>query len=118
MNEREYNMGNATNDTCTWLSQNPVYQQWFKKQHGLLWIKGHPGVGKSTLMKHIIRHEQKKDTSIIIASYFFHARGAPIQHNISGLFRSLLHQIMKRIPDLRRKITSIFHEKRQTQRSR
>lgn len=110
-------MGNAIKDTCIWLSQDPVYQQWFNQQHGLLWIKGHPGVGKSTLMKHIIRHEQK-DASIIIASFFFHARGAPIQHDISGLFRSLLHQIMKRIPDFCSKITSIFHEKRQTQGNR
>lgn len=117
MNEREHDMGNAIADTCIWLSQDPVYQQWFNQQHGLLWIKGHPGVGKSTVMKHIIRHEQK-DTSIIIVSFFFHARGVSIQHSISGLFRSLLHQIMKQIPDLCSKITSIFSKKCQTQGTR
>ena len=110
MYEREHDVTNATNDTCTWLFQHPVYLEWCNQQHGLLWIKGHPGVGKSTLMKHIIR-TARKDKSAISASYFFHGRGSLNQQNISGLFRSLLHQIMTQNPDLCNKITFIFNKK-------
>ena len=114
MYDREHDVVNAINDTCVWLPQDPVYLQWFHQQHGLLWIKGHPGVGKSTLMKHVT-HDARKDKTAIFASFFFHGRGSPIQHNPAGLFRSLLHQIMMRIPHLCDQITSTFIRKRQTQ---
>jgi ankyrin repeat protein len=113
MYEREHDVLNATNDTCTWLSRNSTYLQWLNQQPGLLWIKGHPGVGKSTLMKPIIR-DAEKDENIIVVSFFFHARGTSLQHNISGLYRCLLHTIMKRIPDLCNKIASVFTTKCQT----
>ncbi|KAK3339419.1 ankyrin repeat-containing domain protein [Neurospora tetraspora] len=36
---------------------------------------GHPGTGKSTLMKHIWRHCQRALQGRTVATYFFHARG-------------------------------------------
>ena len=113
MYEREHDVINAINDTCNWLFEDPVYLQWLGQQHGILWIKGHPGVGKSTLMKHTIRNV-RKDKTIVFASYFFHGRGASIQHNKLGLFRSLLHQIMMQVPDICNKVTYIFDRKCQT----
>lgn len=113
MYEREHDVAKATSDTCTWLFKDLVYLQWLNQQNGLLWIKGHPGVGKSTLMKHITRN-LRKDKSTVFASHFFHGRGTSIQHNISGLFRSLLHQIMIQIPELCHKVTFAFNRKCQT----
>lgn len=113
MDEREHDVITAINDTCNWLLEDPVYLQWYVQQHGILWIKGHPGVGKSTLMKHTIRNV-RKDKTAVFASYFFHGRGASIQHNNLGLFRSLLHQIMMQIPDICNKITHNFDRKCQT----
>lgn len=104
-------MVNAFDNTCVWLCQTPEYLQWSDQQSGSFWIKGHPGVGKSMLMKHISRHAMG-DKRIIVASYFFHARGVTVQHSILGMFRSLLHQLMAQIPDLCSKITCIFHAKR------
>jgi hypothetical protein len=51
---RENTIKRALETTCGWLLTSPKYQQWlnstsFSNQHGLLWIKGKPGVGKSTL---------------------------------------------------------------------
>jgi GTP1/Obg family GTP-binding protein len=42
--------------TCKWLLSKSEYQDWrdinkISEHHGLLWIKGKPGVGKSTIMK-------------------------------------------------------------------
>jgi ankyrin repeat protein/GTPase SAR1 family protein len=113
MYEREHDVLNAINDTCTWLSRNATYLQWLNQRPGLLWIKGHPGVGKSTLMKHIIRDAEREE-NIIVVFFFFHARGTSFQQNISGLYRCLLHKIMKRISDLCNKIASVFITKCQT----
>lgn len=114
MEEREYDVANATKNTCTWLSKDPVYMKWLSQKHGLLWIKGHPGVGKSTLMKHAFKAMIKEENTIVI-SFFFHARGTSLQHSILGLFRSLLHQLFKRIPNMLRKITDLYLRKCETQ---
>lgn len=44
MKEREYDVADPTKNTCIWLAKDPVYMAWLKQRHGLLWIKGHPGV--------------------------------------------------------------------------
>ena len=75
----------------------------------MLWIKGKPGAGKSTVLKHALETaERENKKGIILASFFFHGRGAPIQRNILGLFRSLLHQILQKNRDLLSKLTSLY----------
>ncbi|TAQ83163.1 hypothetical protein B7494_g8512 [Chlorociboria aeruginascens] len=45
----------ARTDTCGWILTHDAYQRWIDNQHGLLWVKGKPGSGKSTLMKRIYK---------------------------------------------------------------
>ena len=93
--------------TCQWLLQLPEYQQWVDHQQannhrGFLWLRGKPGVGKSTIMKFIYGRMKKKDrrNNILTVSFFFHARGEPLEKSISGMYRSLLYQILQEFPDL------------------
>jgi len=82
----------------------PEYLRWKAPEfrashHGFLWIKGKPGAGKSTLMKHALRHEQsleRRDTTII--SFFFNARGHELEKTTEGMYRSLVHQVYKAFP--------------------
>lgn len=116
MNEREYDVINASKNTCTWLAENPVYIQWFEQQHGLLWIKGYPGVGKSTIMKYILKSTSTiEDKDKIIMSFFFHDRGTLCQKSLLGLYRSLLHRLAQKSFAVLRKITDIFRTKCKTQ---
>ncbi|KAH8683989.1 hypothetical protein BGZ61DRAFT_519619 [Ilyonectria robusta] len=77
------------------------YIEWAACNRGLLWIKGKPGSGKSTLLKHVLRRVETKpgmgDESIIL-SFFFHGRGSELQKTPLGLFRSLLHHLLTRVP--------------------
>ena len=102
MNQRKNEISDAAIETCVWLSCHPTYREWLAKSCGLLWVKGKPGAGKSTLMRHVIRiaEEQSRQNKQVIASYFFHGRGAGLQKNAAGLFRSLLHQILQSVPHL------------------
>ena len=112
MNERRNGIDDPANGTCEWLSENRTYLKWFDQQHGMLWIKGKPGAGKSTLIKHAVSGlEQFRGGYAVLASFFFHGRGALIQKNIAGLFRSLLHQLLLQIPELLTKFSSL-HKKR------
>ena len=116
MNDREYNVINASKNTCDWLSKNTTYIEWFNQQNGLLWIKGHPGVGKSTLMKHVLKStSMMKESNTIIVSFFFHGRGSSLQKTPLGLYRSLLHQLALRCSNVLREISDIFSEKCKTQ---
>ena len=78
MRERRNDITNAAINTCTWLSRDPKYLEWLKSRHGLLWIKGHPGVGKSTLMKYASGAERSRRSGIW-ASFFFYGGGTLIQ---------------------------------------
>lgn len=104
-------MTNALENTCIWLLQDSGYQQWLDQRHGIFWIKGNPGVGKSTIMKNLSRHAIK-DKNIIVTSYFFHGTGAVIQRDILGMIRSLLHQLMVQTPEMCSKVTYTFFAKR------
>lgn len=96
--------------TCTWLYDHPLYQDWINSRNieyhnGLLWLKGQPGSGKSTLMGDVFRKtlnaqiECKAGPSHLTAAFFFNAKGDALEHSPEGLFRSLLHQLLPRYPE-------------------
>ena len=113
MRARKNDIVNAGFNTCTWLSGDPKYLEWSKNRHGLLWIKGHPGVGKSTLMKYASEVERSRG-SVVCASFFFYGGGTLIQKNPLGLFRSLLHQILQQVPSLLLELTHLFKRRCET----
>ena len=102
--------------TCVWLLNHPRYHEWLDQGHGLLWIKGKPGSGKSTVLKHVLENaEREPKQNLILASFFFHGRGAPIQRSVLGLFRSLLHQILQLDRVLLSDFTSLYNNKSESE---
>jgi hypothetical protein len=104
-----------SNNTCTWLLHNTKFVDWLN-QGGVLWIKGKPGSGKSTLMDFALRHiKEHFSSTAIIAAFFIHGRGSPLQRNSLGLFRSLLHQILSQNYESLAELRLIFEAKKATQ---
>jgi ankyrin repeat protein len=105
MDSRLATIGIAHRDTCSWLYTRAEYLRWqdpeFRAEHhGFLWIKGKPGAGKSTLMKHALQNTQNLgQPEITIVSFFFNARGHELEKTTEGMYRSLLHQVYKAFPD-------------------
>ncbi|CAF9914193.1 MAG: hypothetical protein GOMPHAMPRED_008096 [Gomphillus americanus] len=98
-------------NTCSWLFQHPVYEDWlddshFTRHHGFLWIKGKPGAGKSTLMKFIRKHfdSQSAVSQTSLISFFFNARGSDLEKSTVGMWRSLLSQLLNAMPSLQMSI--------------
>jgi ankyrin repeat protein len=95
----------AYRETCSWLYTRAEYLRWQDPEyraehHGFLWIRGKPGAGKSTLMKHALQHAQDLDQgNNAIFSFFFNARGRGLEKTTEGMYRSLLHQVYKAFPD-------------------
>jgi ankyrin repeat protein len=116
MDLRQHDITAESKGTCGWLLGHPKYRTWLDQFPGLLWIKGKPGAGKSTLMKYALRGTKKQPClGYAVASFFFHGRGVPMQRTVLGLFRSLLHQILSQIDPLLSELQSIFEEKLKTQ---
>jgi hypothetical protein len=102
---RRLTIKNAHAKTCRWLLKTPQYLDWLdpsklSEHHGLLWIKGKPGTGKSTLMKFALLNARKTMKDKIIISFFFNARGDDLEKSTIGMYRSLLLQLLERLPVL------------------
>lgn len=100
----------AQGDTCRWVFSRPEYLRWrdpkLRGTHGgLLWIKGKAGVGKSTIMRCILENSTDSMPDHHIISFFFNARGQPLERSVEGMYRSLLTQLLEKVPRLQQVIT-------------
>ncbi|KAF5556295.1 ankyrin 3 [Fusarium napiforme] len=102
---RHDNIKKAHRKTCKWIIKRAEYLDWLNpnkvdEHHGFLWIKGKPGAGKSTLMKFILSNARRSMKDKIIISFFFNARGEKLEKSTTGMYRSLLLQILQQLPTL------------------
>ncbi|KAF4205337.1 hypothetical protein CNMCM8927_006339 [Aspergillus lentulus] len=102
---RQMTIKKAHAKTCRWLLNKPEYRDWLDNKklgehHGLLWMKGKPGTGKSTIMKFALADARKTMKDTIVMSFFFNARGEDLEKSTVGLYRALLSEILERDPEL------------------
>lgn len=98
--------------TCRWLLQKSEYLDWcdrgkLAEHNGFLWIKGKPGAGKSTLMKFALANTRRNAKDEIVLSFFFNARGDDLEKSTSGLFRSLLVQLLEQVPSTKFRFSTL-----------
>ena len=86
-------------------TQAPLWHDfawWLKSGHGVYWVNGKAGSGKSTLMNHICCHKRRRellqewssDRRLLTPSFFFWNSGSRQQKTIDGLLRSLIYQML------------------------
>jgi hypothetical protein len=61
----------------------------------MLWIKGIPGAGKSTIMRYAYSEEIASSFYMPIA-FFFNAKGCDLAKSAEGMFRTLLYQLVRK----------------------
>ncbi|SPO07363.1 uncharacterized protein DNG_10057 [Cephalotrichum gorgonifer] len=89
-------------NTCAWILAHDVFKSWIdrvdvEKHRGLLWIKGKPGSGKSTIVKAVSGtiSQRVRDNNLAVASFYFNAKGQKLERTHLGLLRSLLYQVLR-----------------------
>ena len=97
-------------DTFNWVftGGRTGFKEWLKEGSGFFWVKGKAGSGKSTLMKFIATHDQTGELlrawgghrRVITASHFFWNAGLSMQKSLTGLFQTILYQVLKECPEL------------------
>ncbi|KFY76789.1 hypothetical protein V499_03666 [Pseudogymnoascus sp. VKM F-103] len=106
MDARLLTLKTAQAKTCRWLLKNGHYKDWINttkisEHHGFFWIKGKPGTGKSIMMKFLFWEAKKSMKGSIVMSFFFNARGGDLEKSTTGLYRSLLLQLLEKAPETR-----------------
>ncbi|KAM0186933.1 hypothetical protein ACHAPI_011440 [Fusarium lateritium] len=90
------------------LKSRTKYLNWLSSSEAIFHISGKLGSGKSTLMKLLCTHPQSRaqlqkwagSRSLLISKFFFWKPGSDLQKSLSGLYRSLLYDILEAYPDL------------------
>lgn len=87
------------NDICNLMSR------WLEHEHGMFFIVGNAGSGKSTLMRFLAGHKQtstllqtwaeRKHCVLAVCAHYFWCSGSQLQSSQEGLWRSILHAIAK-----------------------
>ncbi|KAF2723849.1 hypothetical protein K431DRAFT_218899, partial [Polychaeton citri CBS 116435] len=111
MIDRREAIVSAYDGTLEWMfdeSRSP-FPRWLKEGHGLFWVSGKAGSGKSTLMKRVAEHPELATLSeiwaglnaqVLQADFYFWFAGSPFQKSVKGLYQSVLYQILRACPEL------------------
>ncbi|KAF2733336.1 ankyrin [Polyplosphaeria fusca] len=100
--------------TGAWLKSTAVYQEWLhgtNKNHGLLWIKGIPGSGKSVVAAHLVQDLSRSHPGVPVLFFFFRqiidANHAPV-----ALLQDWLAQILEYSPPLQKRLKGYIDARR------
>lgn len=113
MSNRLATVSPAYAETCKWMLDRPEYLDWRNPDlrhlhHGVLWIKGNAGTGKSTLMRCIHDHAIRQQHEETVVSFFFNARSPDaLVKSTEGMYRCILHQVFTRLPRLKTSLPQI-----------
>ena len=110
MFDRYDKIADAHKQTFGWVYDDPGpgFLPWLQEGKGIFWIRGKPGSGKSTLMKHLFEDKRtftafqrgSRSLSPARAGFFFHDRGSELQKSLAGLLRGILYQLLCQFDDL------------------
>ncbi|KAF5535449.1 hypothetical protein FPHYL_13193 [Fusarium phyllophilum] len=86
------------------------FPAWLESDSQQFWISGKPASGKSSLMRYLatnpltLQHLQAQHRNIQILTHYFWKPGQPLQKNIEGMTRSMLHQVLHKNRDLAQRL--------------
>jgi energy-coupling factor transporter ATP-binding protein EcfA2 len=124
MNARERAIDIPCNDTFSWIfdqrvterrvtEREPFYyrdvcnlmSRWLEHEHGLFFIVGKAGSGKSTLMRFLAGHNKTRsllqswahqhDSTLVVCAFYFWCSDSQLQCSQEGLWRTILYTIAK-----------------------
>ncbi|OAL39757.1 hypothetical protein AYO20_01154 [Fonsecaea nubica] len=123
INNRRNNIGRAFTNTYQWIfmhkdNQGIVWDdfvEWLhSSKHPIYWVSGKPGSGKSTLLRELdecanellSRSASGDDADFLKASFYFWYAGTNDEKSMSGLLRTLIHQLLSPHLDLVDRVVS------------
>jgi hypothetical protein len=98
--------------TATWLTSSDTYRSWVDgHEHGMLWIKGIPGSGKSVIAAHLVDLLTRSNPGSPVL-YFFFRQIIQANHEPAALLRDWLDQILEYSPPLQKHLKELGKDRR------
>lgn len=125
MNQRRNDIPEPEPHTFEWIFTEKIFKEegtgfsdWLSGDDSLLWIKGKPTAGKSTLLKYVYEHETtvnvlkaRWNVNTAVASYFFNDQASSREwRSFDGLLRALLYQLLRGVPQLFECIANTYQD--------
>lgn len=96
--------------TGQWLTSTEEYEQWLRgEEHGLLWIKGVPGSGKSVHVAKLIDELGKANPRCPVLFFFFR-QIITANHSPQALVRDWMDQVLKYSPPLQQQLLTYVED--------
>jgi len=96
--------------TGSWLTSTKAYQSWlYGDSHGMLWLKGAPGSGKSVMAAKLIQDLSRSQQPVV---YFFFRQIIDANREPIALLRDWLAQILVYSPPLQRQLKTYMEGSR------
>ena len=90
--------------TGSWITSSPEYQEWLNgDEHGLLWIKGIPGSGKSVIAADLIKELAVSNPACPVLFFFFR-QIIDANHEPQALLRDWMDQVLDFSPPLQQQL--------------
>ena len=101
LDARQNDIADVHPGTCDWFFETGEFCTWrdrvdLSANNSVLWLKGKPGAGKSTLMKYIFNYCKDRFDNQLTVAYFFNARGDQLEKTCLGMLRSIVYQLIQR----------------------
>ncbi|CAH0050929.1 unnamed protein product [Clonostachys solani] len=94
--------------TGDWLTSSATYQDWLHGQdHGLFWIRGIPGSGKSVMAARLVDELAKLNPGCPVL-YFFFRQIIDANHEPQALLRDWMNQLLEYSPPLQGKLLNKY----------
>lgn len=98
--------------TGDWLTALPEYQKWLTgRDHGLLWVKGIPGSGKSVMAAKLIAELTALEPNCPVL-YFFFRQIIDANHEPAALLHDWMDQLLEHSPALQQQLYSYVRDGR------
>ncbi|CAH0003764.1 unnamed protein product [Clonostachys byssicola] len=110
--EYRKHLASHVSGTGSWLTESDTYKQWLEDDsHGLLWIKGIPGSGKSVMAASLIDGFAKASPGSPVVFFFFR-QIIEANHQPEALLRDWMDQILTYSPPLQKKLNDYLESRR------
>ncbi|CAM1504977.1 Fc.00g106140.m01.CDS01 [Cosmosporella sp. VM-42] len=98
--------------TGAWLTSSTTYQEWLhSSEHGMLWIKGIPGSGKSVMAAKLINEIAKSNPGSPVLFFFFR-QIIEANHEPEALLRDWMDQVLDYSPPLQKQLKNYVEARR------
>lgn len=103
--------------TGDWLTKSESFRAWSQHDHGIFWLRGLPGCGKTVLTSTVVEYVQdsltSKDNGVTLVCFYIDYRD-PAKQNLDACLATLVRQLIDQNPQGIEKLEELKEQKQRS----